>query len=195
MSKLTKQAIYASFLKFLEEKPLDQITVKDIVDDCGINRKTFYYYFQDIYALTEEIFRSELDRIRREHPPTGQDWQEIFREIADYLYRNRRIALHVFRSVGYEEMSDVFFKTSMEYMPDYLRRLSAGRSVREEDLDLLARYTSLGISGLLARWMAGGMPAPPLERMERLAEIMDGTIELALQNAERLPQGGGAARL
>ena len=55
MSKFTKQAIYASFLKFLNEKPLDKITVKDIVDDCGINRKTFYYYFQDMYDLAREM--------------------------------------------------------------------------------------------------------------------------------------------
>lgn len=186
MSKLTKQAIYASFLKFLEQKPLDQITVKDIVDDCGINRKTFYYYFQDIYALTEEIFHSEFDRIRREHPPAGQDWQEIFRELSDYLYKNRRIALHVFRSVGYEEMSGAFFKICMEYMTDYLRRISAGMAVREDDLDLLARYTSLGLSGLLTRWMADGMQAVPHERMDRLAALMDGTVELALRNAEKL---------
>lgn len=187
MSKLTKQAIYASFLKFLEEKPMDQITVKDIVDDCGINRKTFYYYFQDIYALADEIFRAELARIQREHPPAGQDWQEVFRELADYLYGNRRIALHVFRAVGYEEMSGIFFRTCMEYMPDYLRRAAGERKVREEDLDLLARYTSLGLSGLLARWMANGMPAPPHARMDRLAAIMDGTVELALENAARLP--------
>ena len=43
MAKFTKQAIYDSFMKFLNERPLGQITVKDIVDDCGINRKTFIF--------------------------------------------------------------------------------------------------------------------------------------------------------
>ena len=41
MAQFTKQAIINSFLKLLEEMPLDKITVKDIVEDCGVNRNTF----------------------------------------------------------------------------------------------------------------------------------------------------------
>ena len=59
MSQLTRKAIVQSFIKLLNEMPLDKITVKDIVDDCGVNRGTFYYYYQDVYALLEEIFATE----------------------------------------------------------------------------------------------------------------------------------------
>ena len=62
MAQFTKQAIINSFLKLLEETPLDKITVKDIVEDCGINRNTFYYYYHDIYALLEELFSDEIRR-------------------------------------------------------------------------------------------------------------------------------------
>ena len=48
MSAYTKQAIKNSFLKLLNERPLSQVTVKAIVEDCGINRKSFYYPYQDI---------------------------------------------------------------------------------------------------------------------------------------------------
>ena len=41
MPNFTKMAIKASFIKLLNERPLNQITVKDIVLDCGINRNTF----------------------------------------------------------------------------------------------------------------------------------------------------------
>ena len=41
MSAYTKQAIKKSFLKLLNERPLSQVTVKAIVEDCGINRKSF----------------------------------------------------------------------------------------------------------------------------------------------------------
>ena len=42
MSQLTKKAIMESFVKLLNERALDKIKVKDIVEDCGINRNTFY---------------------------------------------------------------------------------------------------------------------------------------------------------
>ena len=48
MSAYTKQAIKNSFLKLLNDRPLNQVTVKAIVEDCGINRNTFYYHFTDM---------------------------------------------------------------------------------------------------------------------------------------------------
>ena len=48
MLQLTKKAIVNSFIKLLNEKPLDKITVKNIAEDCGINRNTFYYHFRII---------------------------------------------------------------------------------------------------------------------------------------------------
>ena len=56
MSELTKRAIQESFKKLLSNQPLDKITVKNITDDCGVNRNTFYYHYSDIYQLLEEIF-------------------------------------------------------------------------------------------------------------------------------------------
>lgn len=48
MAKFTKAAIAQSFMKLLNKQTFDKITVKDIVDDCGINRNTFYYNYSDI---------------------------------------------------------------------------------------------------------------------------------------------------
>ena len=54
MPNFTRRAIKESFLKLLNQRPLNQITVKDIVEDCGINRNSFYYHFSDLPALVEE---------------------------------------------------------------------------------------------------------------------------------------------
>ena len=63
MANFTSKAIKASFLKLLNEKPLNKISVKDIVEDCGINRNSFYYHFQDIPALLEEMIREKAAEI------------------------------------------------------------------------------------------------------------------------------------
>ena len=44
MTQFTSKAIEESFIRLLNERPLDKITIKDIVDDCGISRNTFYYH-------------------------------------------------------------------------------------------------------------------------------------------------------
>ena len=120
MAKFTKQAIYDSFMKFLNERPLGQITVKDIVVDCGINRKTFYYYFQDIYALTDELFRSHIETVRTKYPAESHSWEEVLQLITDYMYENRKVALHIYRTLGYEKIDGIFFEVGMEYIPNLI---------------------------------------------------------------------------
>ena len=48
MSQITKRALATSLKKLLAQKPLSKITISDITEDCGMNRMTFYYHFQDI---------------------------------------------------------------------------------------------------------------------------------------------------
>ena len=43
MPTFTKAAIKATFISLLNKKPLNKITVKEIVEECGINRNSFYY--------------------------------------------------------------------------------------------------------------------------------------------------------
>ena len=47
MANFTQKAIKESFIKLLNEKPISKISVKDIVEDCGINRNSFYYHYAE----------------------------------------------------------------------------------------------------------------------------------------------------
>lgn len=68
MANFTKKAIQESFLKLLMERPLSKITVKDIVADCGINRNTFYYYFEDMPKLIESIVEDDAEQMIQSYP-------------------------------------------------------------------------------------------------------------------------------
>ena len=51
MSGFTKEIIAKTFTELLDEKPMSKITVKDIVERCGVNRNTFYYHFNKSFGL------------------------------------------------------------------------------------------------------------------------------------------------
>ena len=63
MPNFTKIAIQQSFLRLLSQRPITKITVKDIVEDCGINRNSFYYHFQDLPQLLETVIIENADEI------------------------------------------------------------------------------------------------------------------------------------
>ncbi|WGS65735.1 TetR family transcriptional regulator [Marinitoga aeolica] len=75
MSEITKKALSNSLKKLMKEKPLSKITVNDVVNDCGVNRRTLYYYFHDIYELLEWTFITEIKEVIGENK-TYKTWQK-----------------------------------------------------------------------------------------------------------------------
>ena len=68
MPNFTKRAIKETFLRQLNQRPLSKITVKDIVEECGINRNSFYYHFEDLPALVEDIVAERVSELVERHP-------------------------------------------------------------------------------------------------------------------------------
>ncbi|MCI7639362.1 MAG: TetR/AcrR family transcriptional regulator, partial [Clostridiales bacterium] len=99
MANFTKKAIRDSFVKLLNEKPISQITVKDIVEDCGVNRNTFYYYYQDLPQLMENIVNEDAERIIREHP-TIDSLDDCINAALEFALANREAVLHIYHSVN-----------------------------------------------------------------------------------------------
>ena len=44
MAQETKNAIRRAFIRLLNERPIDKISIKDIAETGAVNRNTFYYY-------------------------------------------------------------------------------------------------------------------------------------------------------
>ena len=101
MSQRTKEAIVESFIKLLNQRPLDQITVKDIAEDCGVSRRTFYYYFQDIYQLPEELFLSETRKLLKDNTDFDS-WESWFLKMMEFAFQNQKAITHIYNSVRRE---------------------------------------------------------------------------------------------
>ena len=94
----TKQLLRQSFASLLAEKPLEDITVKELTEHADINRGTFYCHYKDIYDLKDQIERElfdefvavidgyGVDNLRRELQPVMVD---VFR----FLQRNREFSM------------------------------------------------------------------------------------------------------
>lgn len=49
----TREKFIEALFFYLEAKPLEKITVRDIVTKAGYNRSSFYLYFADVYDLAD----------------------------------------------------------------------------------------------------------------------------------------------
>lgn len=59
----TRENLIEAFWKISSEKGVEKTKVSDIIKLAGYNRSTFYFYFQDINQLIEEVERELFDNI------------------------------------------------------------------------------------------------------------------------------------
>jgi len=154
MPNFTRKAIKESFLKLLNQRPLSQITVKDIVEDCGINRNSFYYHFQDLPDLVREIGNEMMAGLVAKYP-TISSVEQSFDAVVDYLMQNKRAIYHIYHSIS----RDIFERHLMELCQyvaaTYIGAAAGGQP--QEDIDVLIRYHRCVCFGTVIDWLNSGM--------------------------------------
>jgi len=104
----TKKAIAASLKKKMAQKPLSKISVSEIIADCGVNRKTFYYHFEDIYALLKWMLEEEAIEVVKGFDLLVEP-EEALTFVIDYVNANKHILCCAYDSMGREEMKRFFY--------------------------------------------------------------------------------------
>lgn len=183
MPQQAKQAIRQSFIKLLNEKPFDKISVKDIVEDCNINRNTFYYHYQDIFALVEDILRIESEKNLKKDI-SFISWQEDFIQAMDFALQNKRLILHLKNSRHKDELNRYFFKIADDLMYRFVKHQAEGMEVSERDIKLIANFYTHGVVGIIYGWLSDNMSYDPESMIRRTGQLLDGNIGISLKRAE-----------
>lgn len=176
MSSFTRDAIINAFLQLLDERPLSKITVKDIVDACGVNRNTFYYHFEDIPALIEAISKKELDTLIQEHARVDSI-EDCLMISVDSILKRRRMVLHLYNSNNRDFYERELMDICQYLVATYFDSKLAGRRIDPEDRDILLRSYRCWCFGLLVDWLSGGLKEDVKPNLKRLCELYDGAIE------------------
>lgn len=186
MSQITKRALEASLKKLLLQKPLDKITIRDITDDCGINRMTFYYHFKDIYDLIEWSLIEDADRVIAGNR-TLATWQQGLLRIFEAVRDNRALILNIYRSVSHEQVELYLYRLTYDLMLGVVEEQAAGMSVRPEDKRFIADFYKYALVGLVLDWVRQGMREDPQQLVDRLSQLVSGNIAAALARYRAAP--------
>ena len=181
----TRQAIREAFIKMLNERPLDKITVKDIVTACEINRNTFYYYYSDLYAVLSEIFQAELQKVI-DADDTSRSWEECFLSAAQFALKNRTAIYHVYDSVRRENLEQYLYAVAGSVMSRYVQREAEEIFASDSDKRLIANFYQSALTEMVLHWIGGGMREKPEITVRRIGKLFDGNIAASLRRGEEL---------
>ena len=179
MAKFTKHAIMQAFMELLNTTSFDKITVKDIVDKCGINRNTFYYNFEDIYALVDEILQDEVKKIAEIHRPF-HSWNEALLSAADFALQNKKAIFHLHNSVKRSQLDKYSDRVIHSVVLEFVQKEAEGENVSDTDTAFIAGFYGCALLGLLNHWLDNGMEADFTEVINKTGILFNSNIKQAI---------------
>ena len=179
MSQITKRALEASLKNLLAKRPLDKITVKDIVDDCGVNRNTFYYNFEDIYALVDELLSEEVARVL-EKQRTCNSWQGGLYYGAEFVLKNKRAVYHLYHSTKKDQLERYFKRVVYDAAAEVVKHEAEGLNCTDADVEFVAGFYGDAVIGMIRRWLDSDMKGDLEAMIRKLSALLDSNVRQAI---------------
>lgn len=180
MSLFTVKAIRETFLNLLLKKSFDKITIKDIVEECGINRNTFYYYYKDIYNLMEDVLISETKKVMEEQQSSDTCYEEFQRIIA-FITNYKTSIAHIYYSKSRDVFVSYLYNVSEIILQNYIDRLVSDTDIPQENSIFVCDFYRFSLVGMIINWIKNGMEEDSLTFLKKMSDIFENTVEIALR--------------
>ena len=178
--QITKNAIETAFLKLLKEKNFEKVMVKDIVEECGLTRNTFYYYYDDTYNIIEDILEREARKMIEEMQQGGS-LTEAVNDVFEYLEENPKIVRHLFDSAKKDDMYRYVRSTVEIVLKHYFEYSMKEKKLSEQNKRTLINASKYVIQGLIEEWLEKGMKTSLSKELKDIERIFSMVLPQMLE--------------
>lgn len=165
-SSITKKALAGSLKELMLQKPFSKITVGEICEKCYMNRKSFYYHFQDKFDLIDWIYSSEIYSAIQ-----GKEYADrwdFLLDICNVLWQNKRFYRQAFEISGQNSL-----KESMKrfFLPQ-IRAVLGQNDIRLENDNFCLEFFSDSLICSIERWICQKESTEPEIFIENLKQCI-----------------------
>ena len=162
---ITKRAIADALKELTQTKTFDKISVKDISLQCGINRQTFYYHFEDKFILLKWIYEHDLFENYMKDV-SFDNWTIRLEELLTAMTKEKAFYVNTINHTeNYIQeyllvQTQDIFKQAINVI-DESANAGESKTVSAEQRDFIARFFAYGACGILIEWVSRGMIEEP----------------------------------
>ncbi|MGN1137905.1 MAG: TetR/AcrR family transcriptional regulator C-terminal domain-containing protein [Ruminococcus sp.] len=173
----TKKMLAQSLKKFMQTKPFSKITVSEIVKDCDVNRKTFYYHFTDIYDLLHWMLQEEAIEVVQNFN-LMLDYEDAISFVMDYIEENDHIINGVLDSISRDELKRFFYEDFIQITTLIVEDAEKQYNTRldEDYKQFVCQFYSEAIAGMLIDWIKHRT----VKERESISKYLSTTIKTSL---------------
>ena len=161
----TKYILAENMKECMCHTPVDAITVRQITENCGLTRQTFYRNFLDKFDLINWYFGKILDQSFEHMGRETSVYDALVRKFT-YIEQEKQFFSAAFRYDEQNSLREHDFELILAFYENLIQE-KTGCKMKEEMHDLLEMYCRSSVY-MTVKWVLGKKMAAP----EGLAELM-----------------------
>ncbi len=183
----TKRKLAECLKSKMKEKSFAKITVSELVKETNINRKTFYYHFDDIYSLFKWMLEEEAINIVR-HFDLLVDSEEAIIFVMNYVEENEHIINCAFDSMGRDALHRFFFSDFNDIVASLIQTEEKKNNLKLDPTykEFLVHFYTSAIGGILIDWMENREHLDRKTTIDNLTNTMKWSLESVFKSQSEL---------
>ena len=174
MTASAKEQIVSAFLALLAKKPLDKLSVTDIVQASGVTRQTFYYHFQDIPALITFIVCRYADDMGN-RAVQARDMRELIRVLLSPIWECPDLVCRLMEARKYPAVQIIYSEVRGHMIRLFrLRRMEIGLGHR--GMETAATYYTCATMGVIVTCCQRPEPVDKEIALEQMCRLFRGDM-------------------
>lgn len=168
----TKKRIRDGLIALMRQKPIQNISVKELTEHIDLNRGTFYFHYRDIYDLLEQLEADLLEQLQSVLSSPHEAPSEIIRELFVFFQENADLCSLLLGPSG--DMA--FVENTKHAISKTLIKIweTSEPNVSRNDYDFFSAYIINGFTGMVQLWYETGMKRTPEEMAPFVSHVMTG---------------------
>lgn len=171
----TKKLLTQALTQLLQEKQVNEITVRELTDQADMNRGTFYLYYKDIYDMLEKIEDSMFSALNQimdlhEKEAAGLQTRPLLLDLFHFIEENKEMVRVLLSPNGDINFLHRLFEVIREKCLHVFPALPDNQS--ETDFDYRYSFVVFGTAGLIRAWVSRDCKEPA----DQMADLADALI-------------------
>jgi len=167
----TKKALREGMIELLNEKSIQNITVKELTDKADIHRSTFYANFGDVYELYSHMEDTIIQEISEIASIDCTFMSQVFYSgLLDYINSNKQVCRLFFSgntsTIFFERLTSLFKNSCID---GWRKEYNVADTSKEMEYHI--QFCLSGGIGVIGMWVSGDFEYPMEELVTMLANI------------------------
>ncbi len=151
MRQKTETMLCVAFMELLKKYPFSKITIQKLAGQCGVNRQTFYYHFDNIYDLMSKAFEYELVHESRIYEAVT--WEYVMSSFLQWMKDNRVIIRNILTNAELPYLKRAIYPlVARSISCGYISKQDTKVLERQQD-DFCINFLTMGITQYILEWV------------------------------------------